>query len=63
MLNRIIGWSIRYRFAVIVGWWGLSLLVRATKLYLEGRERRRQSGGTGPDGAGNPAPEADNRAK
>ncbi len=34
--------SVAWPFAVIVGWWGLSLLVRSAKLYFEGRERRRQ---------------------
>ena len=33
--------SVAWPFAVLVGWWGLSLLVRATKLYIEARERRR----------------------
>ena len=33
--------SVAWPFAVIVGWWGLSLLIRAVRLYLEGRERRR----------------------
>lgn len=33
--------SVAWPFAVIVGWWGLSLLIRAVKLYLEGRERRK----------------------
>ncbi len=34
--------SVAWPFAVIVGWWGLSLLVRSAKLYFELRERRRQ---------------------
>jgi cardiolipin synthase len=34
--------SIAWPFAVIVGWWGLSLLIRSVRLYLEGRERRKQ---------------------
>ncbi len=33
--------SVAWPFAVIVGWWGLSLLIRSAKLHLEGRERRR----------------------
>lgn len=33
--------SIAWPFAVIVGWWALSLLVRAWHLHQEGRERRR----------------------
>jgi len=40
--------SIAWPFALIVGWWGLSLLVRAAKLYLEGRERRKAQHGSGP---------------
>lgn len=34
--------SIAWPFAVVVGWWGLSLLIRSMKLYLEGRERRNE---------------------
>jgi cardiolipin synthase len=34
--------SISWPFVVIVGWWGLSLLVRAVRLYFEGRDRRRK---------------------
>ena len=34
--------SIAWPFAVVVGWWGLSLLIRSVKLYLEGRERRNE---------------------
>jgi cardiolipin synthase len=33
--------SVSWPFVVIVGWWGLSLLVRAIHLYREGRDRRK----------------------
>lgn len=33
--------SIAWPFALIVGWWGLSLLIRAMKLHVEGRDRRK----------------------
>jgi hypothetical protein len=45
--------SIAWPFAVIVGWWGLSLFTRAVRLYVEGRDRLKD----GPSAhAGNPAP-------
>jgi cardiolipin synthase len=34
--------GVAWPFAVIVGWWGLSLLIRSLRLYLEGRERRKK---------------------
>lgn len=55
--------SIAWPFAVIIGWWGISLLVRATTLYLEGRERRRQTADSAAAGAGNPAAGGDDPRK
>jgi cardiolipin synthase len=34
--------SVAWPFAIIIGWWALSLLIRAVKLHLEGRERSRE---------------------
>jgi cardiolipin synthase len=34
---KVIAWP----FAVVIGWWSLSLLIRSVRLYVEGRERRR----------------------
>ena len=36
---RLIAWP----FAILLGWWGVSLLARAARLYLEGRDRRKQA--------------------
>lgn len=42
----IVRWpkGLAWPIAVLIGWWGLSLLIRAVKLYGEGRERRRAAG-------------------
>jgi hypothetical protein len=41
--------SVAWPFAVIIGWWGVSLLVRSAGLYFDGRERRRERhAGTNP---------------
>jgi cardiolipin synthase len=37
--------SVAWPFAVVVGWWALSLFIRAVKLYLEGREQRKEGRG------------------
>lgn len=37
--------SVAWPFAVIMGWWGVSLLVRALVLYLDGRERQKREPG------------------
>jgi cardiolipin synthase A/B len=36
--------SLAWPFALLIGWWGLSLLIRAVKLYGEGRDRGRAAG-------------------
>ncbi|HEU4786581.1 MAG TPA: phospholipase D-like domain-containing protein, partial [Gemmatimonadaceae bacterium] len=52
---KIVGWP----FAVIVGWWALSLLVRSWHLHQEGRERRRNVA----QSAENPSAERQNTGK
>jgi cardiolipin synthase len=46
LLLAAVGWKwprvVSWPFVVIVGWWGVSLLVRAANLYLEGRDQRKQ---------------------
>jgi cardiolipin synthase A/B len=41
--------AIAWPVALVVGWWGLSLLIRAAKLHLDGRERERAAGNPAAD--------------